>query len=34
MTTFSHYEPVPGHVTDKLVADAKRQKEEAESHRA
>jgi len=33
-TSFSHYEPVPAHVTDKLVAEAKRQKEEAESQRA
>jgi elongation factor G len=33
-TTFSHYEPVPAHVTDKLVAEAKRQKEEAGSQRA
>jgi elongation factor G len=32
-TTFSHYEPVPAHVTDKLVAEAKRQKEEAGSQR-
>jgi elongation factor G len=33
-TSFSHYEPVPAHVADKLVAEAKRQKEEAESQRA
>jgi elongation factor G len=33
-TTFSHYEPVPAHVADKLVAEAKRQKEEAEGQRA
>jgi elongation factor G len=33
-TAFSHYEAVPGHVADKLVAEAKRQKEEAESQRA
>ncbi|MDR7417639.1 MAG: elongation factor G [Armatimonadota bacterium] len=32
-TAFSHYEPVPAHVADKLVAEAKRQKEEAESQR-
>jgi elongation factor G len=33
-TTFSHYEPIPAHVADKLVAEAKRQKEEAEGQRA
>jgi elongation factor G len=33
-TTFSHYEPVPAHVADKLVAEAKRQKEEVEGQRA
>jgi elongation factor G len=33
-TTFSHYEPVPAHIADKLVAEAKRQKQEAESQRA
>jgi elongation factor G len=32
-TSFSHYEPVPAHVTDRLVAEARRQKEEAESQR-
>jgi len=32
--TFSHYEPVPAHVGDRLVAEARRQKEEAESQRA
>lgn len=32
--TFSHYEPVPAHVADRLVAEARRQKEEAEGARA
>lgn len=33
-TSFSHYEPVPAHVADRLVAEAKRQKQEAEGSRA
>lgn len=33
-TSFSHYEPVPAHVADRLVAEAKRQKQEAEGQRA
>ncbi|MDR7545420.1 MAG: elongation factor G [Armatimonadota bacterium] len=33
-TSFSHYEPVPAHIADRLVAEARRQKEEAESQRA
>jgi elongation factor G len=33
-TSFSHYEPVPTHVADRLVAEAKRQKQEAEGQRA
>ncbi|MDR7481020.1 MAG: elongation factor G [Armatimonadota bacterium] len=32
--TFSHYEPVPAHIAERVAADARRQKEEAESHRA
>jgi len=32
--TFSHYDPVPGHVAERLVAEARRQKEEAEGPRA
>ncbi|MDR7523193.1 MAG: elongation factor G [Armatimonadota bacterium] len=32
--SFSHYEPVPAHVADRLVAEARRQKEEAEAQRA
>jgi elongation factor G len=32
--TFSHYEPVPAHIAERVAAEAKRQKEEAESHRA
>ncbi len=32
--TFSHYDPVPGHIADKVAAEARRQKEEAESQRA
>jgi elongation factor G len=31
---FSHYDPVPAHIADKVAADARRQKEEAESQRA
>jgi elongation factor G len=33
-TSFSHYEPVPAHIADRLVAEAKRQKQEAEGQRA
>jgi elongation factor G len=33
-TSFSHYEPVPAHIADRLIAEARRQKEEAESQRA
>lgn len=33
-TAFSHYEPVPAHVADKVAAEARRQKQEAESQRA
>ncbi len=32
--TFSHYEPVPAHIAERVAAEARRQKEEAESHRA
>jgi len=32
--TFSHYDPVPPHIADKVAAEARRQKEEAESQRA
>ncbi len=32
--TFSHYEPVPAHIADKLAAEARRQKQEAEGSRA
>ncbi|MDQ7841819.1 MAG: elongation factor G [bacterium] len=32
--SFSHYDPVPGHVADRLVAEARRQKEEVEGPRA
>lgn len=32
--TFSHYDPVPSHIADKVAAEARRQKEEAESQRA
>ena len=32
--TFSHYDPVPAHIADKVAAEARRQKEEAESQRA
>jgi elongation factor G len=31
---FSHYDPVPAHVADKVVAEARRQKQEAEGQRA
>jgi elongation factor G len=33
-TAFSHYEPVPAHIADRLVAEARRQKAEAEGQRA
>lgn len=33
-TGFSHYEPVPAHIADRLVAEARRQKAEAEGQRA
>ena len=32
--SFSHYDPVPGHVADRLVAEARRQTEETEGTRA
>jgi elongation factor G len=32
--SFSHYEPVPAHIAERVAAEARRQKEEAESHRA
>jgi elongation factor G len=32
-TSFSHYEPVPSHIADRLVEEARRQKQEAESQR-
>lgn len=32
--TFSHYDPVPPHIADKVAAEARRQKQEAESQRA
>ncbi len=34
VASFSHYDPVPAHVADRLVAEARRQKEEAEGSRA
>jgi elongation factor G len=33
-STFSRYDPVPAHVADKVVAEARRQKQEAEGQRA
>ncbi|MBI3998757.1 MAG: elongation factor G, partial [Armatimonadetes bacterium] len=34
VATFSRYDPVPGHIVDKVVAEARRQREEAQSPRA